>query len=166
MLRRVAFHPSSGPCSDRRLWGVWRSFELRWFLGYLGIPSFPSCHAMPTSSNFKTSVVSIVLSDMIVSTMFLAGCVVAVIVWDDQSSWNTPFIGDILEKGMMMTHDEATYKVNANGWKLCFCCSILFKAIFVLGLNKCLEEVKNVFQVYRVSLHCSFSTNLEAALFA
>ena len=40
-----------------------------------------------------------------------SGCVVAVIVWDDQSSWNTPYIGDILEKGMMMTHDEATYKV-------------------------------------------------------
>ena len=40
----------------------------------------------------------------------VAGCVVAVIVWDDQSSWNTPYIGDILEKGMMLTHDEATYK--------------------------------------------------------
>jgi len=38
------------------------------------------------------------------------GVTVAVIVWDDQSSWNTPYIGDLLEKGMMMTHDEATYK--------------------------------------------------------
>ena len=50
-------------------------------------------------------------AEILFSVCVNKGCVVAVIVWDDQSSWDTPFIGDMLEKGMMLTHDEATFKV-------------------------------------------------------